>query len=74
MLNVPDVAEELRISATQVYRLIREGHLPAINTGVRRKVVSREALDAWIRAGGVNGPGVGAPSDQPAPTPAAAAS
>ena len=75
MLTVPEIAAELRISETSVYRLINADLLPSVKAGVRRKVVSREALDTWIRQGGVDGPtsaGAGAPSDQPAPTPARA--
>ena len=45
ILNVPEVADELRISETAVYRLIHAGHLKAVNAGVRRRVVSREELD-----------------------------
>ena len=54
MLNVPEVAEELRISETAVYRLIANRHLKAVNAGVRRRVVSREELDDFIRRGGVD--------------------
>jgi excisionase family DNA binding protein len=54
ILTVPEVAEELRISETAVYRLIHRNQLKAINAGVRRRVVSREDLDAFIRAGGVH--------------------
>ena len=54
ILNVPEVADELRISETAVYRLIHAGHLKAVNAGVRRRVVSREELDDFVRRGGVN--------------------
>lgn len=54
MLNVPEIADELRISETAVYRLIKSGHLPYVKAGVRRYIVSREQLDAFIRAGGVD--------------------
>jgi excisionase family DNA binding protein len=57
ILNVPEVAGELRISETSVYRLIDAGHLRAVNAGVRRRVVSREDLDAFIRRGGVQDAG-----------------
>lgn len=53
ILTVPEVAAELRISEMSVYRLIEDRHLKAINAGVRRRVVSRESLDAFIRAGGI---------------------
>ena len=55
LLNVPEVAEELRISETAVYRLIKSGDLAAVKAGARRRVVSREALDDFIRRGGING-------------------
>lgn len=66
ILTVSEIADELRISPMSVYRLIADGHLKAVNAGVRRRVVSREELDAFIRAGGVNGPSTEAPSDTPA--------
>lgn len=56
MLIVPEIADELRISETQVYRLIANGHLRAVHPGTRRRVVSREELDRFIRAGGVDQP------------------
>lgn len=55
MLTVPEVAAELRIDSSSVYRLIRSGALRAVNVGTRRKVVSREALDDFVRSGGVHG-------------------
>jgi len=67
ILTVPEVADELRISETAVYRLIANKHLNAVNAGVRRRVVSREELDEFIRSGGVHGPSAtDAPSNQPA--------
>jgi excisionase family DNA binding protein len=53
ILTVPEIAEQLRISETQVYRLIHDGHLKAVNAGVRRRVVARAELDDFIRRGGV---------------------
>jgi len=55
ILNVPEVADILRTSETQVYRLIKAGQLPSISLGTRRRVISREDLDEFIRRGGVDG-------------------
>jgi excisionase family DNA binding protein len=71
ILIVPEIAEELRISETSVYRLIADGHIKAVNAGARRRVVSREELDRFIRDGGVHGNPEstgGAPSATPAPS------
>lgn len=71
ILIVPEIADELRISETSVYRLIADGHLKAVNAGARRRVVSREELDRFIRGGGVHGnpePTDGAPSTMPVPS------
>ena len=53
ILTVPEIAAELRISETSVYRLVHDGHLRVVKAGIRRYVVSREELDNFIRAGGV---------------------
>ena len=53
VLNVSEVADVLRISETTVYRLIQFGHLKAVHLGARRRVVSREVLDEFIRGGGI---------------------
>jgi excisionase family DNA binding protein len=65
ILTVPEVAAKLRISETSVYRLIGDGHLNAVNAGARRRVVSDEELDRFIRTGGVHAPSTEAPSDLP---------
>lgn len=48
-LKPEEVAEELSVTASQVYTLMRTGQLPAVKIG-RRGVwrVSREALEAYI--------------------------
>ena len=51
MFTVPEVAEILRIPKLHVYRLIREGKLPAVRIG-RLVRVSEEALRVWIARGG----------------------
>lgn len=48
-LSLPDVAEILRISAAQVYALVRRGDLPAIKIGGRGQWrVESTALEAYI--------------------------
>ena len=48
LLTVAEVAEELRISETSVYRLLQSGALPHMRAGVRRYLVTRAQLDAYI--------------------------
>jgi excisionase family DNA binding protein len=50
LLTTKEVADELRISQRQVYALIREGTLPAVDLGHRTKRVRRAALDAYVTA------------------------
>lgn len=45
--TVPEVARELRIGRTTVYRLISSGHLPSILIGGSRRV-TRQALESFI--------------------------
>jgi len=54
VLNAQEVAEELRCSKAQVYRLMRGAvdgltPLPALAIG-RKKVVMRSSFEAWKRA------------------------
>lgn len=49
--TVPEVAEILRVPKLHVYRLVREGKLPAIHVG-RFVRISEDALRAWIGRGG----------------------
>jgi excisionase family DNA binding protein len=48
LLSVPEVADELRLSQTSVYRLMQSGELPHIKVGVRRYMVSREQLNTFL--------------------------
>lgn len=54
LLTVPEVARELRVSETAVYRMIGAGEMPHTVIGVRRYVVTRDQLDAYIAAAGVD--------------------
>lgn len=47
MLTIPEVAKELRVGRTSVYRLISTGELPSVLVGGSRRVPS-EALDRYI--------------------------
>ena len=52
LLTAPEIAETLRCSKAQVYRLISGrvkgvSKLPAISLG-RKKIVRRSSLDAWL--------------------------
>jgi excisionase family DNA binding protein len=60
LLRIPEVAAELRVTRSTVYRYIADGSLPVINIGrvgesgqrSSRSRVTREALDAFIAASG----------------------
>ena len=54
LLTVAEVAEELRISRTSVYRLLQGGEMPHMRAGVRRYLVTREQLDAYIVASSID--------------------
>ena len=43
-----DVADILGISLTAAYRLFDRDDFPTIRTGMRRKLVSREAFFDWL--------------------------
>lgn len=48
-LNLDDVAEELAISRSQAYALVRNGSLPAMKVGGRGQWrVERSRLAQWI--------------------------
>jgi excisionase family DNA binding protein len=51
LLTASEVAQILRIPRLAVYRLIREGRLPAVRIG-RLVRIPHDALQEWIRAGG----------------------
>jgi len=49
-LQLTDVAEELSVSVSQVYHMVRSGELPAIKVGGRGQWrVERERLEAYIQ-------------------------
>lgn len=47
-MTVHDVAEYLRLSEAKVYKMSREGHLPALRMGKTWRF-KRELVDEWIR-------------------------
>ncbi|MFA5872881.1 MAG: helix-turn-helix domain-containing protein [Anaerolineales bacterium] len=47
-MTVHDVAEYLRLSEAKVYKMAREGHLPALRMGKTWRF-KRELVDEWIR-------------------------
>lgn len=49
ILNARDVANILGISLTAAYRLFDRKDFPTIRTGIRRKLVSREAFFDWLK-------------------------
>lgn len=49
VLNARDVADILGISLTAAYRLFDRDDFPTIRTGMRRKLVSREAFFDWLK-------------------------
>ena len=49
-LLMADVAEQLNVSTSQVYHMVRSGELPAIKVGGRGQWrVEREQLEAYIQ-------------------------
>ncbi len=48
-LTTDEVLEYLRINARTVYRLIRDGELPAVRIG-RQWRIRRSDLDEWLEA------------------------
>lgn len=53
LLKIPEVAAELRVTRSTVYRYIDDGLLPVVHIGPRRLTrVEREALADFIRKSG----------------------
>ena len=49
-LQLTDVAEELSVTVSQVYHMVRSGELPAIKVGGRGQWrVERERLESYIQ-------------------------
>ncbi|MEQ1824081.1 MAG: helix-turn-helix domain-containing protein [Fimbriimonadaceae bacterium] len=48
-IKVSEVAEEIGLGKSMVYKLISDGVIPSVKiAGVKARRVSRKALDAWI--------------------------
>ena len=47
ILTVKEVAEYLRMSAAKIYRLVKEGLLPALRLGKTWRI-RKDLLDAWL--------------------------
>lgn len=59
-LTIEQAAAELQISRSLAYAMVQKGELPAVRISVRRLVVPRKALEAYLEervksAGGANG-------------------
>lgn len=48
LLTIGEVAGELRISDTAVYRLIADGRMPHVRVGTRRYLITRDQLNSFI--------------------------
>jgi excisionase family DNA binding protein len=48
IMTVHDVADYLRLSEAKVYRMAKEGHVPAIRMGKTWRF-RRDLIDDWIR-------------------------
>ena len=48
LMTIEEVAEYLRVHPSTVYRLVRQGSLPAVKIGKQWRV-DREALEEWLR-------------------------
>jgi excisionase family DNA binding protein len=48
IMTVHDVAEYLRIIEAKIYKMAKEGHVPAVRMGKTWRF-KRELIDEWIR-------------------------
>ena len=48
MMTVHDVAEYLRLSEAKIYKMAREGHVPALRMGKKWRF-KKDLIDDWIR-------------------------
>ena len=48
IMTVHDIAEYLRLSEAKVYKLAKEGHLPALRVGKSWRF-RKDLIDEWIR-------------------------
>jgi excisionase family DNA binding protein len=53
LLTAPDVAARLQINVQAVYRLAREGKLPAVQIGTRTRRWTENAVNDFVERGGV---------------------
>jgi excisionase family DNA binding protein len=60
-LTIPEVAAELRMTASGVYKLIQRGKLPAVRHSERGTRITRWALDAYQRRLNGDGPELARP-------------
>lgn len=49
-LRIPQVAEELGVSKSLAYRLLKTDGLPYVRVSDRRLVVRRQDLEAWLES------------------------
>ncbi len=49
LMTIEEVAEYLRFHPSTVYRLVRQGGLPAVKVGKQWRF-DRQALEEWLRA------------------------
>lgn len=61
LLNARDVAHRLQTSTQAVYRLAREGKLPAVKLSPRTLRWTEDAVSAFVAGGGVAEPNDAAP-------------
>ena len=54
LMTIEEVAEYLRFHPSTVYRLVRQGVLPAVKVGKQWRV-NREALEEWLRENTTSG-------------------
>ena len=52
--TIPESAKQLRVSLNFAYELVRSGRIASVEIG-RRRLVTQEALDAFIEANTVGG-------------------
>jgi len=54
LMTIEEVAEYLRVHPSTVYRLVRQGALPAVKIGKQWRV-DRETLEEWLRGRATGG-------------------
>ena len=54
LMTIEEVAEYLRFHPSTVYRLVRQGRLPAVKVGKQWRF-HRQALEDWLRANTTTG-------------------